>query len=132
MKARTQPKVWAYHAIKHKYNQIGYIQLVSYLTGGAKPHIEFSLDKEYRNQGIMTKELAKYLRWQKKYNNQLIAVVKQDNTPSIKLLEKNGFIHIADIDDKRGYIVDLNLTPEIVKKIVRKVQANFTVKKEYE
>lgn len=132
MKTRTQPKVWAYHAINHKHKPIGYIQLVSYLTGGAKPHIEFFIDKEYRNKGIMTKELVKYLRWQKKYNNQLIAVVKQDNTPSIKLLEKNGFIHIANIDDKRSYIVDLNLTPEIVKKIVRKIQANFTINKEQE
>lgn len=106
--------------------KIGYIQLVSYLRGDCKPHIEYHIDEAYQGKGIMSRELPKYLKRCNKFDNhQLIAVVKKDNIPSIKLLEKNGFRQITQIDDKLSYIIDLRFTPEIVEKMIRKINIRF-------
>jgi len=127
MKARHAPRVWAKHKITTTKlrEEIGFIQLVSYLRGDSKPHLEYFIKEEYRSQGIMGKELPKYLKKQKQYNPQLIAVVKQDNYPSIKLLETNGFIKVKDINDNACYIIDLNFTPDVVEKMVLIMKKNF-------
>ena len=132
MKARMNPKVWSKHEITttKRWETIGYIQMVSYLTGKSTPHLEFAIDEAYQNQGIMSKELPKYLKRCKKYdNNQLIAVVKKDNVASRRLLEKNGFINVGNIDDNVTYIIDLRLTPEIIEAEVKKAHSVFNFHK---
>jgi RimJ/RimL family protein N-acetyltransferase len=131
MKARNIPKIWCVHKIFIKREEVGYIQLVSYLTGGAKPHIEYHVKAKYQHQGIMSKELPKYLKYYQKYNPQLIAVCKNDNIASMRILEKNGFIKIKNIDDNICYIRDSRFTPEIIEKMVRIQKESFPIEQEY-
>lgn len=56
--ARTKPKVWLIEEIYQERKKIGQLMLVSYLTQ-SKPHIEFFLNEEHWNKGIMSKELPK-------------------------------------------------------------------------
>ncbi len=135
MKARNQPKVWSKHEITTTklWEKIGYIQLVSYLRADTTPHLEYSIDEGHRNQGIMSRELPKYLKKCKKYdNNQLIAVVKKDNLPSIKLLEKNGFFRVGEIDDKFSYVIDLRLTTEIIAAKLKTMKQAFPDRRIYD
>jgi len=87
----------------HRYYAIGKIQLVDYtrdravnLTKRLIPHIEYTLNEDFRNRGIMSKELPRYLKCLQKYEyNELIAIVKNDDEfaeYSQKLLLKNGFV----------------------------------------
>jgi len=125
MKLRTNPKVFGKQEVKKGTETVGYIQLVDYLRGSTVAHLEYEVDELHRNQGIMTREIKKYFKWCKKWgHNHLLAIVKEGNIPSIKLLESNGFIRMTDIDDKRCYIIDLNLTADIIEKIVRKIETD--------
>lgn len=123
MRERAKAKIFLKKEIKNIYSkpkkqwqQIGRINLVNYCTGeDAIPHIEFELDEEWRNQGIMSKELPKYLKLCKKYeHSRLIAIVKPDNAASIKILEKNGFIKFGSYTDNTlVYIIDLKIFKHI-------------------
>jgi len=48
MRLRKEPKVWFKRDIMNKNEVIGHIQLVDYMIGKATPHIEYSIDEEYR------------------------------------------------------------------------------------
>ena len=109
-----QPRIFRKKEIKHGKQVIGRINLVIYQRQ-AIPHLEFELEKEFRNQGIMSKHLADYLKDCKLDNMRLIAIVKKDNEASIKLLKKNKFIKLATFDETFGYIVAYDLTKEITK-----------------
>lgn len=118
MKDRSQPKIFLKHEIfsdKYKRNKIGRINLVKYLTGEAIPHIEYKINEDQRGKGIMSRELPKYLKLCKKYDfNRLIANVMPDNIASIKILERNGFIKFATMEEgSLIYISDLNLADNI-------------------
>jgi len=107
------PRVFSKTEIKNGKEIIGYIQLVKYQRNGL-PHIEYSLIQNYWNQKIMSLELPKFLKKCKKLEiPRLIAMVKQNNKASIKLLEKNSFIKIATFDDKFGYVLAQDLISEI-------------------
>lgn len=126
---RHKPRVWMKHDIKVKHDKIGYIQLVDYELGKKPiPQIEYHLDEVYRNQGIMTKELPKYLKnclkHHKKYGevcpvNRMVAIVEKDNEASIKLLERNGFFKIKDFDNHYSYIAQLDLNIKLVEKMAK-------------
>lgn len=126
---RHKPRVWMKHDIKVKHNKIGYIQLVDYTLGkNPIPQIEYHLDEPYRNQGIMSKELPKYLKKCKSYHkayghyehstNRMVAIVENGNEASIKLLERNGFFKIKDFDSHTSYIAQLDLDVELVERMV--------------
>jgi len=112
------PKIWCvreldnydgkkrYSSDYHTSYTIGKIQLVDYTHDRASskirrtiPHIEYEINEDFRNRGIMSKELPKYLKWLQKYDyNELIAVVKNNNefaAYSQRLLLKNGFVKLA-------------------------------------
>jgi RimJ/RimL family protein N-acetyltransferase len=115
------------HIIKHKHEEIGYLQLVDYTFGkNPIPQIEYHLDEPYCNQGVMSKELPKYLKLckarHKKYgdecrSNRLVAIVENKNIISMKLLERNGFVKIKDFDNHTSYIAHLDLDIELVEKM---------------
>lgn len=120
LKMEAYPKVWFKNIIYHKHHKIGYLQLVSYMTGDSASHIEFKIEETWQFQGVMTKELPLYLKELKKWgHNQLLAVVKQDNTASKSLLEKNGFIAFKQMDENIIYIIDMRLTKEIAKIVIQ-------------
>jgi RimJ/RimL family protein N-acetyltransferase len=107
------PRSFCKTEIKNGKEIIGYIQLVKYQRGGL-PHIEYSLIENYWNQKIMSVELPKFLKKCKKLEiPRLIAMVKQNNKASIRLLENNKFIKIATFDDKFGYVLAQDLMLEI-------------------
>lgn len=124
MRQRAKPKIWMKHIIKNKHDEIGYIQLVSYYTRDATPHLEYEINEEFRGQGIMTRELPKYLKRCKKYEwNQLVAVVESDNLISQKLLEKNGFLKLLSKNDYISYIIDLNINRKDIQRILDNMRA---------
>lgn len=111
MKPRKKPKIFGRINIGNKKEIIGYFQLVDYFQKKPVPQLEYSLDKEFRGQGIMKRELPKYLKFCKEYgHSKLIANVDNDNLPSVKLLESNGFILLAKFGKIHSYVVDLNFT----------------------
>ena len=66
-----------FHRIIIEGKEVGYIQILSY--SGPHSQIEYYLDDEHRNKGIMTKELGKYLEMIKSHFKIILAVVKEDN-----------------------------------------------------
>ena len=127
---RHKPRVWMKHDIKLKRDEVGYIQLVDYELGKkCIPQIEYHLEEDYRNQGIMSKELPKYLKkcksFHKRYGqyghprNRMVAIVEKGNTPSVKLLERNGFFKIKDFDNHHSYIAQLDLNVDIIEKMAK-------------
>lgn len=135
---RHKPRVWMKHEIKRNNKEIGYLQLVDYMLGkNPVPHIEYHVNEEYRNHGVMTKELPKYLKLckkrYKKYGddggtNRLIAIVENDNDISKKLLSANGFFKIKDFDNHSSYIAYLDLNIGDVEKMTNYF---FKQRKEY-
>ena len=92
-----------FHRIIIEGKEVGYIQILSYNSD--YPQIEYNLDEKYHNKGIMTKELGQYLDTIKNDYKVLTAVVKEDNSASIRVLIKNGFIQIPF--GKAGYKIYL-------------------------
>lgn len=117
MTERTKPKVFCRKELFREKEKIGYLQLVSYLRGSDDiAHLEFSLEEEYHNKGIMSRELPIYLKYLKKWDHKrLLAYVKNTNSPSIKLLEKNNFILVTPYKDLLVYALDFNLLENIRK-----------------
>lgn len=128
MKCRAKPKTWMEKEIMYDGDVIGAIKLVDYMQGNATPHIEYWVDNKHADNGVMSRELPKYLKMCKKYEvYQMIALVRNDNKKSIHLLEKNGFIRIKTIDDITSYIIDLCATPEMVEKTIKKIREIFPI-----
>jgi len=76
-----------YHPIKIEGREVGKIQIINYQV----PHVEYDLDPQWHNKGIMTRELTNYLESVGHLYNNLMAVVEKDNKASIRVLEKVGF-----------------------------------------
>ena len=99
---------------------IGYIQLVSIGRELIRPQIEYKLKKPYRNKGIMTKELPLFLDKIKDEYPQIIAIVKEDNIASSRVLDKVGFCRLSKIGDKDIYIRDFRIGVEKTKETIAK------------
>ena len=114
-----EPEIFLKRKIKNIYSRprrqwedIGKIILVNYfISENPIFFIEYEIDQQWRNQGIMSKELPKYLKYCKKHGfNRLVALVKENNLASIKLLEKNGFLKSKKIDNIISYVTHLDIT----------------------
>ena len=120
-----EPTIICKTTIGNENEIIGYFQLVDYHTDKSIPQLEYSLDKEHREKGIISRELPKYLKWCKENrHNKLIANTENDNEVSIYLLEKNGFIKIADFGNIICYVIDLNLKKEQLVSAMEKLEKN--------
>jgi RimJ/RimL family protein N-acetyltransferase len=106
---RHRPKVWCKHDIQYKRRIIGYIQLVSYHTKNAPPHLEYHLEEDFRGQGIMSKEFPKYLKKFANHHPALIAVTETTNEISQHLLKKNGFFETVAFEGRNCYILIQNI-----------------------
>lgn len=116
---RSNPKIWFKETIKAPDNKrldIGHFVLVVYFTKDNLPHIEFEIYeefKQYRNRGIVSKEIVKYLKFCRRWGHKkLIAIVKEDNIASIKVLEKNNFIRVNQFKENICFVIDLECTKE--------------------
>lgn len=87
-----------FHTIMIDGKEVGYIQLMNY--NDSYPQIEYILDDEYHNKGIMTRELKNYLEKIKNYYKVIVAVVVKDNLASIRVLAKNDFKEILSPNNK--------------------------------
>jgi RimJ/RimL family protein N-acetyltransferase len=110
-----KPRIFCKYEIKTKHESIGIIKLVKYHKSSL-PHIEFSVDDDFQNMGVMSQELPKYL---KKINQQGIframAIVEKDNKASMRVLEKSGFIKFADLTETFAYIIAMDIVNEVQK-----------------
>lgn len=98
--------------------EIGRFILVIYFGREKLPHLEFEIFdefKQYRNRGIVSREIVKYLKACKENRyNKLIALVKKDNLASMRILEKNNFIRFSQINDNISFIINLDCTKKIL------------------
>ena len=110
-----KPRLFFERIIYRDKKAIGSIMLVNY-SNKPMSHIESQLDKEYQGRGIIARELPKYLKSCKKAGYQkIMAVVKKDNSPSYRLLEKNNFVKLQELDETFCYIAHLGLDVGIMK-----------------
>jgi RimJ/RimL family protein N-acetyltransferase len=119
IKYKNKVKVWfkkPFKAPDNKHLEIGRFILVNYFGREQLPHLEFEIFeefKEYRNRGIVSKEIVKYLKLCKKWgHNRLTAIVKDDNFASIRILEKTNFIRINQFKENVCFVIDLEFTKE--------------------
>ena len=96
-------KIGQHKPIKLNGKEIGYIQLVEH----AIAQIEYYLDEEYCNKGIMTRELKIYLDEIKDDFPKVIALVEKENIASQKVLEKCEFILMTTSGNYFVYVNDL-------------------------
>ena len=89
------------YQIKEDNAIIGEICLWQY-EGCEHPHIEFEIEKDYQNQGFMTKHLPIFL--QQLTDKVIVAVVNPSNLASIKLLTNNSFIELGNIGAYNNFI----------------------------
>ena len=105
-----KPHVFCIKFIKYQGKTVGYIHLVKYNYGkDAVPHIEYAVDAEYQNKGLLQAHLSKYLKEMKKNEktslalgfgpgDKLIAVAAKGNTASIHILEKFNFVFVKEVE----------------------------------
>jgi RimJ/RimL family protein N-acetyltransferase len=136
MQTRTNPKTWCVQDITNPHNKwekIGQIMLVSYMRNEQMPHLEFFISDDYnhlRGQGIMSREVTRYLKHLKKWKwSKIIAVAKKDNIASQKILERNYFIKVSEIEDKYCYMTDLTFSKEKINKMIEIIYRDFPVKR---
>lgn len=88
---------------------VGGIHLAIYETGLKQldyPQLEYAIEEKYRNRGIMSQELPKYLKYVlDKGEEVIVALCKEDNIASQKLLKKNGFFNTGKIEDKMIFVL---------------------------
>ena len=113
-----------FHKIFVDNKEVGYIQLVQRDI----PQIEYDLNPEYHNQGIMTRELTAYLSKIKDKHPKLLAFVELENKASARVLEKCGFILMTKV---KGYLVFVNdlLASDNQKIVMKELVASGHVKK---
>ena len=112
-------KIGQHKSIKLDGKEVGYIQLVEHSIA----QIEYYLDEEHCNKGIMTKELRKYLDEIKDDFPKIIAIVEEKNIASQKVLEKCEFILMTTSGNYFVYVNDLQAdkrTKEIMQDLVDK------------
>lgn len=103
-------KIIEHHKIYHADNvyndEIGYLQLIK-MSDISFYELEYYIDEEYRNKGLMSVQLPIYLdKIKKEGYKRIIANVKRDNIGSKKLLEKNNFLKFSEIgEDVENYIL---------------------------
>ena len=81
---------------------VGKIALLQY-SNQKLPNIEYKIKPEHQNKGIMKKHLPIYLDRIKGIGN-ILAVIMDDNSISIKLLLANGFKELGKINNKKIFI----------------------------
>ena len=100
-------------------NDIGDIRLLTYSNMDKFPFIQYVIYDEYRNQGIMSRELPVFLKACKKHSyHQICAMVQDDNIASIKLLTKNNFVEYKKIRNIVTYLTDLRFDAQQIKKLL--------------
>lgn len=98
---------------------IGDIRLLTYPNMDRFPYIQYEVSPEYRNQGIMSRELPIFLKACKKHSyHQLLAMVQDDNIASIRLLVKNNFVEYKKIRNIITYLTDLRFNAQQIKKLL--------------
>jgi RimJ/RimL family protein N-acetyltransferase len=112
------PKILKQAGIFEAGKQIGTMQIVSYFDI-PPPHIEFWIDGEYQNKGIVTESLKKYFNEIKNEFPQLMAVVEGDNIASARVLDKVGFTRLGKMEDKDTYMIDFRHGRKVLEGFVK-------------
>ena len=98
---------------------IGDIRLLTYPHSDKFPYIQYVIDAEYRNQGIMSRELPIFLKACKRHSyHQILAMAQDDNIASIKLLTKNNFVEYTKIRNIITFLTDLRYDTQTLKKLL--------------
>ena len=105
--------------IRQNDKDIGDIRLLTYPNMDRFPYIQYEVSPEYRNQGIMSRELPIFLKACKKHSyHQICAMVQDDNLPSIKLLTKNNFVEYTKIRNIITFLTDSRCDTQTLKKLL--------------
>lgn len=93
----------------------GRINLVKY-QGQSINHVEFEVEPEFRNKGLMSRFLPRFLFKCKQHKIfRLMALVKHGNVASERVLAKSKFIRFAELEDKSAWVLTMDLNDEISK-----------------
>ena len=120
----TKTRITKHKTILSTLNEeIGEIFLTNFSDKKGIKNIEFKIFDDYehyKNKGIMTKAVADYLQYCKEGNiNRLIAVVKKDNIASVRVLEKNNFAKLQELEKFYIYVINLRFEPDFTKKTIQ-------------
>lgn len=112
-------KIFNHYTIRVKSKEIGYIHMC-YYDSLQIPAIEYEINKEYRNKGIMTKAVMKYIECLKKEGlKYLCAVVEKNNEASKKVLKKNNFYLLSKTQNYCHFVCCLDKETMHVKNILK-------------
>ena len=105
--------------IRKDGNDIGDIRLLTYPHSDKFPYIQYEIDAEYRNQGIMSRELPVFLKACKRHSyHQILSMVQDDNIVSIRLLVKNNFLEYKKIRNIITFLTDLRYDTQKLKELL--------------
>ena len=67
--------------------------------------IGYAIATDYQNKGYTSELINPFINWAKKNLNidKIFGIVKKDNIPSWKILEKNGFLFLEECKNKKYF-----------------------------
>jgi RimJ/RimL family protein N-acetyltransferase len=99
-------KDYLYHTLwtiisKPDHIMVGDICFVGEPDQNGEIEIGYGTYEEFRGRGFMTEAVGRIIQWAKEQPKvkSVFASTTKDNVPSYSVLEKNGFIHIGEVDD---------------------------------
>ena len=72
--------------------------------------IGYGTYEDFRGKGFMTEAVGGIIDWAKKQRRvkSIFAATEKENVASYSILEKNGFIHVGEVDDMLSWKIILN------------------------
>lgn len=107
-------KDYLYHTFwtiisKPDNRMVGDICFVGEPDPNGEIEIGYGTYQEFRNRGFMTEAVSRIVTWAKAQPKvkSIFAATTKENIASYSILEKNGFVHIGEVDDMLSWKIEL-------------------------